>query len=74
MLGALSDERTGCHLQQLLALANAVILGFEPRGTREHTVSGSKLPFSSPPMTRMATVEVFDPTSTRDYVFILTMN
>jgi hypothetical protein len=30
------------------------------------TVSDSRLPFSSPPMTRRAVVEVFDPTSTRD--------
>jgi hypothetical protein len=29
------------------------------------TVSDSKLPFSSPPTTRMATVEAFDPASTR---------
>jgi hypothetical protein len=30
------------------------------------TVSDLRLPFSSPPMTRRATVEVFDPASTRD--------
>jgi hypothetical protein len=30
------------------------------------TVSDSRLPFSSPPTTRRATVEVFDPASTRD--------
>jgi hypothetical protein len=30
------------------------------------TLSDSRLPFSSPPTTRKATVEVFDPTSTRD--------
>jgi hypothetical protein len=32
------------------------------------TVSDSRLPFSSPPTTRRATVEVFDPTSTRDNI------
>jgi hypothetical protein len=32
------------------------------------TVSDSKLPFLSPPTARRATVEVFDPTSTRDAV------
>jgi hypothetical protein len=31
------------------------------------TVSDSRLPFSSPPTTRRATVEVFDPASTREY-------
>jgi hypothetical protein len=35
MWGALSDERTG-RLQLLLALAGAVILGCESRGTRDH--------------------------------------
>jgi hypothetical protein len=29
--------------------------------------SDSSLPFSSPPTTRRATVEVFDPASTRDF-------
>jgi hypothetical protein len=31
------------------------------------TVSDSRLPFSSPPTTRRATVEVFNPASTREY-------
>jgi hypothetical protein len=31
------------------------------------TVSDSRLPFSSPPTTRRATVEVFDPASTREH-------
>jgi hypothetical protein len=47
-----------CYLQLLLALASAVILGSKVRGTRGHIVLDSSLPFSSPPTTRMATVEV----------------
>jgi hypothetical protein len=35
------------------------------------TVLDSKLPYSSPPTTRRATVEVFDPSSTRDNFFSL---
>jgi hypothetical protein len=63
---SLSDERTGL-LPMLLAFANIVILRSESRGTREHILlfSDSRLPFSSPPTTRRATVEVFDPASTR---------
>jgi hypothetical protein len=34
------------------------------------TVSDSRLPFSSPPTTRRATVEVFDPASTGDKGFV----
>jgi hypothetical protein len=34
--GALSDEKTGLSLKLLLALANAVILGPESRGTHDH--------------------------------------
>jgi hypothetical protein len=68
MWSALSDERTG--------LSFAIATG--PR-QRSHSrvrvpwnsrpyfpVSDSRLPFSSPPTTRKATVEVFDPASTRD--------
>jgi hypothetical protein len=68
MLSALSDERTD--------LSFAVAAG--PR-QRSHfrtqvpwdlwpyfTVSDSRLPFSSPPTTRRATLEVFDPASTWD--------
>jgi hypothetical protein len=60
MLGALSDERT--HLSFIIAADPS-------RGTHDHTyftASDSRLPFSSPPTTRRATVEVFDPASTRD--------
>jgi hypothetical protein len=68
MWGAVSDERTG------LSFTTAA-------GPRQHshsrvrvpwdsrpyfTVSDSRLPFPSPPTTRRATVEVFDPASTRD--------
>jgi hypothetical protein len=68
MWGDVSDERTG--------LSFTIAAG--PR-QRSHsrirvlwdswsyfTVSGSRLPFSSPPTTRRAAVEVFDPASTRD--------
>jgi hypothetical protein len=68
MWGALSDERAG--------LSFTIAVG--PR-QRSHsrvrvpwnsgpyfTVSDSKVPFSSPPTTRRATVEVFDPASTRE--------
>jgi hypothetical protein len=66
--GALSLTRERVYrLQQLLAFSSAVIIGSESRGTlRPHfTLSDSRLPFSSPPTTRKATVEVFDPTSRR---------
>jgi hypothetical protein len=36
MWGALSDERTVCPLQLLLALARTVIFRFESRVTRDH--------------------------------------
>jgi hypothetical protein len=36
MWGALSDGRTVCSLQLLLALASSVTLGSESRGTRDH--------------------------------------
>jgi hypothetical protein len=65
--GALSDERTG--------LSFTISAGPRPRShssvrvpwySRPYfTVSGSRFPFSSPPTTRRATVEVFDPASTR---------
>jgi hypothetical protein len=35
MWGALSDERTGLSFKLLLALATAVILGYESRGTHD---------------------------------------
>jgi hypothetical protein len=36
MWDALSDERTVCRLQLLLALVSVVILRSESRGTRDH--------------------------------------
>jgi hypothetical protein len=66
MWGALSDERIGLsftiaagprqHRQFLVQVSWDLCLYF--------TVSDSRLPFSSPPATRRATVEVFDPAST----------
>jgi hypothetical protein len=68
MWGALSDERTGLSFT----------IAADPR-QRSHsrvrvpwdslpyfTVSDVRLPFSSPPTTRRATVEVLDPVSTRE--------
>jgi hypothetical protein len=69
MWGALSDEKTGLSFT----------IAADPR-QRSHsrvrvpfdswpyfTVPDSRLPFSPPPTTRKATVEVFDPASTWDY-------
>jgi hypothetical protein len=68
MWGALSDERTG--------LSFTIADGPRQRchswvrvpwdSWPYFTVSDSRLPFSSPPRTRWATVEVFDPASTWD--------
>jgi hypothetical protein len=41
MWGAVSDERSVCHLQLLLVLASAVILGSESLGARDYTHSPS---------------------------------
>jgi hypothetical protein len=66
MWGAVSDERTG--------LSFKITAGPHQRSHSQvrvpwdsrpyFTVSDSKLPFSSPPTTLRATVEVFDPTTT----------
>jgi hypothetical protein len=62
--GGLSVMRgRGCRLQLPLALANAVSRPY-------FTVSDSRLPFSSPPTTRKATVEVFDSASTRELMVL----
>jgi hypothetical protein len=55
------------RLKLLLALASEVILGSEFRGTRNHILLSEirNFPFSSPPTTRKAAVELFDPASTR---------
>jgi hypothetical protein len=58
-----------CLLHMLLVLASAVFLWSESLWTHVRpyfTVSDLRLPFSSPPTTRMVTVEVFDPASTRE--------
>jgi hypothetical protein len=66
--GAPSDERTGLSF----AIANGPRQRSHSRvrvpwNSRPYfTVSDLRLPFSSPPTTRKATVEVFDPASTRD--------
>jgi hypothetical protein len=75
MWGALSDEKSG--------LSFTIAAGPHQRshsrvrvpwGSRPYfTVSNSRLPFSSPPMTRRATVEVFDPTFTRDWSQIISI-
>jgi hypothetical protein len=63
--GALSDERTVLSFT-IAAGPRQRTLGSESRGTRHHILlSDSRLPFSLPPRTRRATVEVFDPTSTQ---------
>jgi hypothetical protein len=71
--GALSLTRGRvCRLQLLLALASAVILGSESRGTQDHILLSQIRDFySSPPTTCRAMVEVFDPASTRDSVLLL---
>jgi hypothetical protein len=68
MWGCLSDERTGLSF----TIAAGPRRGSHcrvrvPWGWRPYfTVSDSRLPFSSPPTTGRATVEVFDPASTQD--------
>jgi hypothetical protein len=70
MWGALSDETTGmsfiiaaCHRQCSHSRVRF------PWDSRPYfTVSESKLPFLSPPTTRRATVEVFDPAYIRDFL------
>jgi hypothetical protein len=70
MCSALSDERTGLSF---------TIVGGPRQGSHSRvrvpwdlrpyfTISHSRLPFSSAPTTRRATVEVSDPASTRDTV------
>jgi hypothetical protein len=57
-----------CRLQLLLALASGHSRVRGPWHSWPYfTVSDSRLPISSPPTTRRATVEVFDPASTQDW-------
>jgi hypothetical protein len=67
MWGALSDERTGLSFTIAAgARQHSHSRVRVPWDSRPYfTVSNSKLPFSSPPTARRATVEVFDPASTR---------
>jgi hypothetical protein len=71
MWGVLSDERTG--LSFTIASGPLQRSHSRVRVPRDSwlyfTVSDSRLPFSSPPATRRATLEVFDPASTRGCLF-----
>jgi hypothetical protein len=70
MWGALSYERLGLSFtivagpRQRSHFRVRVLWDLQPYSY--FTVSGSRLPFSSPPMTRRTTVEVFNPASTQD--------
>jgi hypothetical protein len=68
MWGALSDKGQVHRLRLLLALARAVILGSKSHGTLAEIFYCLRFEtsVSSPRTTRRATVEVFDPASTRD--------
>jgi hypothetical protein len=65
--GALSDERTGLSFVYAAGPRQRSLFRVRvPWISRPYfTVSVLTLPFSSPPTTRRATVEVFDPASTR---------
>jgi hypothetical protein len=67
MWGALSDERTGLSFTFTAGPRQRSHSRVRvPRGSPPYfTVSDSRLPFSSLPTTRRATVEVLDPASTR---------
>jgi hypothetical protein len=68
MWGALSEERI--DLSFTIAAGPRQLSHFQIRVPEDSwlyfTVSDSRVPFSSPPTTRRATVEVLDPASTRD--------
>jgi hypothetical protein len=68
MRGALSDERTDLSFTIAAGLLQRSHSRIRvPWDSRPYfTVSDSTLPFLLPPTTRRATVEVFDPASTRD--------
>jgi hypothetical protein len=67
--GVLSDERMGLSFVYAAGPCQRSLSRIRvPWDSRPYfTVSGLRLPFSSPPTTRRVTVEVFDPTSTRIY-------
>jgi hypothetical protein len=71
-VGVLSDERTGLSFTIAAGPRQRVYSRVRvPWDSRPYfTVSDSRLPFSSPPTTSRAAVEVFDPASTRDYWLI----
>jgi hypothetical protein len=66
MWGALSDKRTGLSITIAASPRQRSHSSVRvPWDSRPYfTVSDKRLPFSSPPTTRSATVEVFDPAST----------
>jgi hypothetical protein len=76
MWGALFDERT--------SLSFAIAAGTRQRSYSRvrvpwssppyFTVSDSRLPFPSPPTTRRTTMEVFDPSSTQNWLFLLQLS
>jgi hypothetical protein len=68
MWGALSEERTGLSFTTVAGLRQRSHSRVRvPWGSRPYfTILDSRLPFLSPPTTRRATVEVFDPISTQD--------
>jgi hypothetical protein len=68
MWGALSDERTGLLFTVAASPRQRSHSRVQvPWDSWPHfTVSGSRLPFPSPPTTCRATMEVCDPSSTRD--------
>jgi hypothetical protein len=64
-----------CYLQFLLAFVRKFSPRSESRDSRPYfTASDSRLPFVSPPTTRRATVEVFEPASTWDSTSVTTPN
>jgi hypothetical protein len=65
---ALSDERTGLSFTVAVGprQCNHSWVWFPCDSRPYFTVSDSRPPFSSPPTTRGATVEIFDPASTQD--------
>jgi hypothetical protein len=68
MWGAFSGERTGVSFTTAAGARqrshSRVKVAWDSRPY--FTTSDSRLPFLSPPMTRRATVDIFDPASTRD--------
>jgi hypothetical protein len=76
MWGALSDERTGLSFTTVAGLRqySHSWVRVQWDSWPYFTVSDSRLPFSSPPETRRATVEVFDPASTRENLSNSRMN